>query len=210
MPPKTKRLTKKEQQARARKQVLDKVNGVTDFLVEFAPFSTYDTNDGVYQVRSLRAANLTENEKTQIVELFCANMQSFYEQSSWGFDLEAKRTELFEEKARYFIVNSVPGMVDAFMHFRFFEDDGAEVAYVYELQVGPNLQRKGVGKRLMQMLELISTKYKLKWIVLTVFKANESAMQFYTKKMGFEIDDTSPSQHDNTEESYEILSKQLM
>ncbi|OQR83866.1 N-acetyltransferase [Achlya hypogyna] len=201
MPPKAKRLTKKEQQALARKQVLAAANSVDDFMPQFAPFANYE---GV-AIRSLPAAGLTTDEKTKVEALFCANMQTFYEQSSWGFDIESKRAELFHADARYLVA----GDVDGFLHFRFVEDDGAEVLYVYELQIGPSLQRKGLGKRLMQLLELIGRKYKMKWILLTVFKANTSALTFYTHKLGYDIDETSPSQHGNLDESYEILSKPL-
>ncbi|EQC42844.1 hypothetical protein SDRG_00563 [Saprolegnia diclina VS20] len=205
MPPKAKRLTKKEQQALARKAALARANGVDDFMLEFAPFASYAAGDVTVGLRSLPAAQLTAGEKTKIEALFCANMQSFYEQSSWGFDMAAKRAELFDPAARYLIA----GDVDAFVHFRFVEDDGAEIVYVYELQIGPVLQRRGLGKRLMQLLELIARRYQMKWIVLTVFKANASALQFYTKTMQYEVDATSPSQHDDPHASYEILSKHL-
>ncbi|KAF0718066.1 hypothetical protein AaE_010726 [Aphanomyces astaci] len=137
-------------------------------------------------------------------------MQKLYEDSTWGFDLAKKRVELFEDAARYIIVERTPGQVDAFLHFRFVEDEGDAVVYVYEIQVGPGLQRQGLGKRLMQLLQLIGRKYRMKLILLTVFKTNVAAMTFYTETMGFDIDDTSPSAHGDMSESYEILSKSLV
>ncbi|KAF0697388.1 Aste57867_11940 [Aphanomyces stellatus] len=214
MPPKTKRLTKKEQQALVRRQLLAQANNVVDFMVDYAAFATYqmrDSDDAIC-LRSLHAAALTPTERADIERLFCDNMQTLYENSSWGFDLEKKRVELFEDAARYIVVEraSSPGHIEAFLHFRFLEDDGDVVVYVYEIQVGAGMQRQGLGKRLMQVLELIGRKHKMKFILLTVFKTNVHAMQFYTKTMGFDIDETSPSANGDDTESYEILSKPLV
>ncbi|ETV85892.1 hypothetical protein H257_02432 [Aphanomyces astaci] len=212
MPPKAKRLTKKEQQALARRQLLSNANAVPDFMVDFKAFDTFQTSavDESARLRSLHAQQLTPSEQDQIERLFCDNMQKLYEDSTWGFDLAKKRVELFEDAARYIIVERTPGQVDAFLHFRFVEDEGDAVVYVYEIQVGPGLQRQGLGKRLMQLLQLIGRKYRMKLILLTVFKTNVAAMTFYTETLGFDIDDTSPSAHGDMSESYEILSKSLV
>ncbi|CAK4659211.1 hypothetical protein LEN26_005525 [Aphanomyces euteiches] len=211
MPPKTKRLTKKEQQALLRRQLLSNANQVVDFLVEFKAFSAYQmkNSEETMHLRSLHASALTLEEHEQIERLFCANMQTLYENSSWGFDMEKKRIELFEPEARYIVVEHPRGQIEAFVHFRFVDDDGDPVVYIYEIQVSSNVQRQGVGKRLMQVVELVARKYKMKFIVLTVFKSNDQAMQFYMTKMGFEIDETSPSAQGDDSESYEILSKAL-
>jgi hypothetical protein len=214
MPRKTKRLTKKEIQAAHRKQVLACANSVNDFLEDFSPFSSYDLKQAgtTVRLRSLPACRLDVSERTQIERLFCTNMQRLYEQSSWGFNIEKKRMELFHAHARFLIVSmdETPDVIEAFLHFRFIEDEGVEVVYVYEIQVGEKVQRNGMGKRLMQLLILIGRKYHMKFVMLTVFKANTAAMSFYMKTMGFDIDETSPSLNGNPNESYEILSKSLV
>ncbi|ETW07906.1 hypothetical protein H310_02314 [Aphanomyces invadans] len=212
MPPKAKRLTKKEQQALARRQLIAHANNVADFMPEFKAFELFPTTmaDVFAKLRSLNAQQLSEAERRQIEGVFRENMQELYENSTWGFDMEKKRVELFEDAARYIVVERTPGQIDAFLHFRFVEDEGDAVVYVYEIQVGPGMQRQGLGKRLMQLLQLIGRKYKMKLILLTVFKSNIAAMKFYTEKMGFVIDDTSPSAQGDTSESYEILSKSLV
>ena len=46
----------------------------------------------------------------------------------------------------------------AFTHFRFEFEGAAAVLYVWELQLTEPVQRKGLGKFIMQLLELIGRK----------------------------------------------------
>ena len=102
----------------------------------------------------------------------------------------------------------------AFVHFRFCYDDDdspeAAVLYVYEIQVAPAHRRRGLGRRLMAVVESVARAVDLPLVMLTVFKKNEAALQFYQKKLGYQIDPSSPSQHGELVEDYEILSKQIV
>ena len=51
--------------------------------------------------------------------------------------------------------------------------------------------RKGVGKHLMVVLEIIALKLGMEWVMLTVFNANEAAGAFY-RRLGYGVDETSP------------------
>ncbi|KAL7240148.1 hypothetical protein ACSBR2_005924 [Camellia fascicularis] len=84
------------------------------------------------------------------------------------------------------------------------------VLYVYESQLGPHVQRKGLGKFLMQLIELIAHKNQMGAVVLTVQKENLLAMNFYMSKLRYTISTISPSRADplmGLEKSYEILCK---
>eukprot|EP00752_Nemacystus_decipiens_P015087 g13441.t1 len=105
-----------------------------------------------------------------------------------------------------------------YCHFRFAWDqdeneDGEgvggteDVLYVYELQVAPWAKRRGLGRRMMQALELLANRHGMTKVMLTVFKENRQAMSFYTKKMKYSVDKDSPSNWDQPDEVYEILSK---
>lgn len=81
---------------------------------------------------------------------------------------------------------------------------------MYELQLGPHVQRKGLGKFLMQLIELIAHKNQMGAVVLTVQKENLLAMNFYMSKLRYTISTISPSRVDplmGLERSYEILCK---
>jgi len=106
----------------------------------------------------------------------------------------------------------------AFTHFRFETNDEdispidqEVVLYVYEVQVSERLKRGGLGRRLMSIMELIAMKRDgVNKVMLTVFKENQIALNFYTKKMKYVIDDSSPSNFDQDAENivdYQILSK---
>ena len=45
----------------------------------------------------------------------------------------------------------------------------------------------------MQLIKEIAIKFKMSKILLTCFSNNENAMNFYTKKLGYHIDKSSPS-----------------
>lgn len=146
------------------------------------------------------------------LDLFENNMGEMYKNSSWGLNMKEKKDELTHEKARYLIVSSQEESVKkmlAFAHFRFEEDDDdkptAEVLYLYEIQIDTLVQRNGLGKRMMDILEMIATEYGMRKVMLTVFKINKEALAFYNK-LNYVIDESSPSEF-GEEADYEILSK---
>lgn len=146
------------------------------------------------------------------LDLFENNMGEMYKKSSWGLNMKEKKAELTHEKARYLIVSSQDESVEkmlAFAHFRFEEDDDdkptAEVLYLYEIQIDTLVQRNGLGKRMMDILEMIAMEYGMRKVMLTVFKINKEAMAFYNK-LNYVIDESSPSEF-GEEADYEILSK---
>jgi ribosomal protein S18 acetylase RimI-like enzyme len=95
----------------------------------------------------------------------------------------------------------------AFISFRLVSEGPLEVLYVYELQLEPETHRKGLGRHLMTTVELVARTAGFQSVMLTVLKKNVGAVDFYTKKMKYEIDDDSPSQNGDKRAPYEILSK---
>lgn len=193
--------------------VLAAANAVEDVLADFAAFTSFARNGVNIRVACKHAAQLESATRDAIVALFEANMKEQYEQSDWGYDAETKVRELFEPEARYLLAFDADASDDdasalaGFVHFRFVDDDAVEVLYVYEIQVAARMQRKGLGKFLMQTLLLVARKQRMKLVVLTVFKTNAAALAFYQHKLGFSIDETSPSVCGDDSQSYEILSK---
>ncbi len=62
-------------------------------------------------------------------------------------------------------------------------EDG--VLYIPKFYIKPYLQRKGIGKKLLEAVENIAVKNKISYLELNVNRKN-SAMYFY-KKMGFQL-----------------------
>lgn len=96
------------------------------------------------------------------------------------------------------------------------ENDGEdEVLYCYELQISESVKRSGIGRSIIELMEMLGTQHGMKKIVLTCFKENTNALAFY-KKLGFDHDPICPSvyTHPDAEEEeevdYFILSKPLV
>lgn len=157
------------------------------------------------------AADVPRLLKQKLFEMMRHNMQHMYENAKgWGWDPKFKWKELFSSKARYLICQQTtePFDVLGFSHFRFQVDTESEpaeaVLYIYELQIVEGARKKGLGLRMMQILEALALKYNMRKTMLTVFKENTGAMKFYTEKAHYEVDASSPSCWDK-DEDYEIL-----
>ena len=81
--------------------------------------------------------------------------------------------------------------VYGFMSFMLTEEDGIEVVYCYEIHLEESVRGRGVGKRLMGLLEEVGRKAEVKKAMLTVFKRNKAAVHFY-ERLGYEEDEFSP------------------
>ncbi|MBW03771.1 N-alpha-acetyltransferase 40, partial [Eschrichtius robustus] len=142
-------------------------------------------------------------------DLTKTNMQTMYEQSEWGWKDREKREEMTDDRAWYLIAWENSSVPVAFSHFRFDVECGDEVLYCYEVQLESKVRRKGLGKFLIQILQLMANSTQMKKVMLTVFKHNHGAYQFFREALQFEIDDSSPSMSGCCGEdcSYEILSR---
>ncbi|OXV08985.1 hypothetical protein Egran_03252 [Elaphomyces granulatus] len=100
-----------------------------------------------------------------------------------------------------------------FLSFMVTYENGKEVAYCYEVHLSVAVQGRGLGSQLIRLLEEIAQKIGLGKIMLTVFKSNKTALQFY-EKLGFAVDEHSPQPRKLRngavkETDYLILSKKV-
>ncbi|KAF9336996.1 N-alpha-acetyltransferase 40 [Podila minutissima] len=172
----------------------------------------YTINTVAYHIDDLPA-----NLRNFVFGLVESNMMELYMKSKNGWCREDKEEEMQDVQSRYLIAfhDDVPvGMI----HFQFLEEDtmtdrDAEVAYCYEIQVIPECQRKGIGAYLIGLLETIGRAAKMEKVMLTVFKANKSAIRFYLEQMKYQYDEISPcvslTRGRASRFDYEILSKSL-
>ena len=61
----------------------------------------------------------------------------------------------------------------------------------------------------MRMAQRIAKEQSMTKILLTVFKKNRQAMTFYRDKLGYGIDESSPSKFGDHDVDYEILSLKI-
>ena len=179
-------------------------------LDDFPVFTKYDRNGLDLSIYF----DVPDNMDTELVDwalgLVRDNLKDQYIEARWGWSDGEKRQELTDKAARYLIVrdNANEQRPVAFAHFRFMPEGDFEVLYVFELQLEDSVRRKGLGRHLMSLLELIARKQGMKWVMLSVFKSNTAADTFYREKMKYTMDELSPSAAflDDTA-GYEILSK---
>lgn len=95
------------------------------------------------------------------------------------------------------------------------DEDGPKVAvaYCFEIQIIAEYRGMGLGRKLMNILINIGKDNKMDKVMLTVFKKNTNAIQFY-RKLGFKPDCISPELHVDKRRaariSYIILSLPLI
>jgi len=200
---------------KARKDLLSSANSVEDILIDFVPFKKFDRN-GLDLILEFQKEIKDPNLFEWTFDLLKANMQTLYDETNFtgGWNDKKEKRILKEDSSRFiFAFERESKKPVAFTHFRFDEEDDREVLYCYEIQLVQEVKRKGLGKFIMQLLELIARKHKMKWIMLTCIKKNEGAMKFYKNVMKYLVDDSDLSicdpLYDENQIHYEILSKVL-
>ncbi|KAK6915479.1 GNAT domain [Dillenia turbinata] len=212
-----------------------------DHLASFPSLRHYNRNGLSVYLESGCGDKLSSSLKHFIQSLLKINMEGPYG-SEWPSEEKVKRREMVAPEARYIVVHdatansketlemSERGRTNAwninnncpvvgFVHYRFTLEEELPVVYVYEIQLQSHVQGKGLGKFLMQLIEIIAQKNRMSAVMLTVQKANSSAMNFYLSKLSYNISAISPSRRFKLDftvqlqmgykKSYEILCKIL-
>lgn len=164
-------------------------------------------DDKQIDIRTYTARSIGKECLEWAFQLCKGNMEAFYE-PVWGWNDEKKREELQDEAARYLVANSTEGNEPlGYVHIRFEVEETRPVLYVYELQISPQAQSRGLGKLLMAAVEIVARKTEMACVMLTVLKGNARAVNFYYK-LGYRLDQSSPGVFNPLgEHGYEILSK---
>jgi ribosomal protein S18 acetylase RimI-like enzyme len=203
---------------------LSNANNCDNVLASLSAFTSFDVNlshtnqPQTVTIQLYKQPLLPEHVLNSCLDLFQVNMGSLYKQSKWGLNLREKKEELTHNKAHFLIVSAdqqelahdfVKGKPLAFAHFRFEVNDDdrptEEVLYLYEIQIDSIAQRNGLGRRMMQMMEIVAMQMKMRKVMLTVFKKNEEALNFYDQ-LKYQIDKISPCQCGEIAD-YKIMSK---
>lgn len=128
------------------------------------------------------ATRFSKEEVQWAFDLVKDNMEDKYEKSGYGWDDEDKMSELTDKEARFLVVREWPsepgatkGEAIGFVHFRFTVQGevidtmaGEPCLYIYDMHIEDHSQRKGLGKHLLMLLELIARREKMKLLSLPV------------------------------------------
>merc|ERR1711937_752410 len=125
----------------------------------------------------------------------------------FGWKTKEKKNELKEDLAWFLIARTTEGTPVAFSHFRFDMDYDDEVLYCYEIQVEKAFRRKGLGKFMMKVLEMLMIKADMLKLMCTIFKKDKPEVEFFKKALKFEMDETSFVDTVHEQFEYEIISR---
>jgi ribosomal protein S18 acetylase RimI-like enzyme len=204
---------------RLRAAIFDDSGADRNVLLDFAPFAKYEKNGLDLVIEFRTGTKLGEEVSDWAFELVKKHMEEEYDNSGYGWDDYDKMDELNDQASRFLVVRERESKRPvAFVSFKFtlqgeIQDRmvGDPALLVYDLQVEEACQRKGLGKHLMQMCELIARKQRMTHVMLGVTKCNEAAVAFITTKLkGFVRDDSlMASADDETDDSLQTFNKVL-
>ncbi|XP_050520827.1 N-alpha-acetyltransferase 40 [Daktulosphaira vitifoliae] len=194
--------TEKYADVEERIRYVKQINQLSDPTQPFSHKMVFNKQSLELKMNFLKATNIKNLEREEIFHLFKKNMMESYKNCPWGWQERKKRSEMFHCDARYIIVRYLANNeLAAFIHFRFDLEDSIEVLYLYEIQLKPEVRSRGLGKYLMELIEIIAFHHNMKKVVLTVLKNEEKVVQFYMSQ-NYEIESYSPKNS-----FYYILSK---
>ena len=176
------------------------------------------------QIHTLDSRSLINAQLNSCLDLIEKTSADDYRKSETGWSRAKKRREMKLPDLRYVLLSQAQDAgktseqpaeetVAGFVSFMITYEDGFEVIYVYEIHFAEQFRSKGLGRRLMEVVEAIGTSVGVEKAMLTVFRTNEIATTWYGK-MGYKVDDFSPQVRKLRggivkEPTYTILSKQL-
>merc|ERR1711974_32323 len=164
-----------------RVKLVKAANNVEDPLENLPSFKKFEKGGMNVMISAERVTDLDQTTKDWLLDLITRNMKALYEESEWGWKTENKKEEMFDNRAWYLLARDMDneGKLLGFSHFRFDMDYDDEVLYVYEIQLENSVRRKGLGKFMMQVLEIMAFKADMRKIMVTIFKHNPGAQKFF-------------------------------
>lgn len=163
-----------------------------DPTVSFGPFKSFDRNG--LNVAIEFTAKLPRAVRTWAFDLTKEDMEEKYEAAGYGWDDEDKLKELSEDGARFLVVRAAPaegtaapGALVGYVHFRFtVQGDvvdkmvGDTVLMVHDIHLAEPARRKGLGRHLLQLLELVARRARMSRLSMQCLLGDDDARGFVT------------------------------
>jgi GNAT superfamily N-acetyltransferase len=135
--------------------VVAEANKVVDPMQHFAAFRKFDRNGLQLTVECKRASEMSHEDLNWAFRITKLNMQDIYDTGGWKWNDRKTRVELEHEMSWFLIARDSDTPV-AFVMFRYeLGDEDMEICYCYEAQIEKQYRSKGLGKFLLQLLELL-------------------------------------------------------
>ena len=164
---------------------------------------------------SIESTNtISEADLNACFDLLTTTSKANYKASSIGWHPRAKKREMKLPDLRYLLVRSESADdILGFASFMLTYEDGYEVIYLYEIHLLNTLRGRGLGKKLVDIIQNVGENADVEKMMLTVYLSNEYAIEWYNR-LGFQVDDFSPGPRKLRSgvvkwSDYHILSKPL-
>lgn len=158
-------------------------------------FLAFDRNG--LQLDIFFKTRLTDDEVDWTFDLAQQFMEEKYDRSGYGWDDDDKMDELTEKGTRFLILRDRQTCLNVgIVHFRFTvqgevidEMKGAACLYVFDMLIESKYQRKGLGKHLMIILELIARREQMSRVCVPLYHGDEETKEWLTKQCkGYTLD----------------------
>ena len=126
------------------------------------------------------------------------SMEDVYETSGYGWDDEDKRDELLGDGTRFLLVRDTQegsetnGELIGFVHFRFTVQgevmemmQGDTCIYLWDIHLEENFRRKGLGRHLLLVLELIAAREGIKYVSVPLQNTDEASQAWLMQSKGY-------------------------
>ena len=144
------------------------------------------------------ASSLKPNELEWAFDICKENMEDIYDASGYGWDDDDKKSELTESGARFLLLHDESNddkPLIGFVHFRFTVQGeilesmaGLPTLYLWDIHIDEDYQRKGLGKHLLIVLELIARQQKMECVSIPIQDKDNMSMSWISKIRGYEPD----------------------
>eukprot|EP00833_Pecoramyces_ruminatium_P004189 jgi/Orpsp1_1/1178221/evm.model.c7180000064478.1 len=144
---------------------------IDDIAKENLEFTINDVN---YHIDFYTIENLPSPIFDKLFHILKSNMKKQYQAANVGWNQKKKIKEMKEKDARYLVVTTNNKEIVGFLYFQFstemtMKDIEYPVFYIMEIQLIQKVRNIGIGRRLMDIGEQWSKKYKMERLMLTVF-----------------------------------------
>ena len=173
-----------------RAALFDAAGADVDCLAPFKAFSALKLSDEeTVTVAFSTGKTLPRERMKQCFNMSKAHMEGVYDSSEYGWDDDDKKSELKDASSRLLVATNAAGELVGFVAFimtlqgELYEKPiGEPCMLVRDMQVAPAYQRRGVGRHLMRLCEMIGMKFQLGYVEALVTRDNAAAHAFFTSK----------------------------
>ena len=158
----------------------------------FRPFSnafgTYEVEGKTYSIEHRSAKQLSQKERAKMYDLASMHLSGFYNESGYRWVASERQEELRDRAARFLLVLDDERQIIAFasvsisLEGAIFDEAEGEPAAFVEVHVEESHREQGIGKRLLQVIELIARTNRINLLMAKITKLNTQALGFFAKQ----------------------------